>query len=97
MKINQSAPVTAQAADAQGHPTGDAFDGPLSWSVDHPEIATLTPAADGLSAVLAGVSPGSVVVSAAGQVQGQSVSGTLNVQIVDVSTQILLTLGTPTP
>ena len=93
LPINETAPVSAQPGDAQGKSTNQQFDGPLSWSVSDPSLASISPSPDGLSAVLAGLGVGTVTVSASGSVGGNSISGTVVVQVTDVATQILLSVG----
>ena len=95
LPLGISGQVLALAGDALGKPTGDAFDGPLSFSVDQPLLASLQVAADGFSAILTSLAIGTVVVSASGLVGGRTISGSLSVDITDVATQILLSLKLP--
>jgi len=96
LRLGQKAQVTAQPA-FNGVATSDVFDGPLSWSVSDASLATITPAGDGLSAMLQPlVGSGTVTVSASGAVQGQALSGSLAVDLAaGLPNGILLTLGTP--
>lgn len=96
LRLGQKAPITAQPA-LNGIATNDAFDGPLSWSISDTTLASLTPAADGLSAELQSlVSSGTVIVNASGAVQGQALSGSLPVDLAAaLPNGIVLTLGAP--
>lgn len=82
-------PVTA--------PTGIA----VAWSVDNPNLATLTPSADGLSCDVASVGPlGSVVVSVAvtDSTSGSALAGgSVEIDIVSgAPSQVTIPVGSPT-
>ena len=76
------------------------FDAPPSWSVDDSTIATVTAAADGLSAVVAYVGAGQANITVVGVIAGVKVSGTdfVTDQPVPVTVSGLqIVFGTPTP
>lgn len=53
LKDNQKAPVTLEVDDIVGNPvTGATFPTPPAWLTSDPTVITVTPAADGLSAVV---------------------------------------------
>jgi len=97
--IGFKVPITAVAADAEGHPTGDSFDASPQWSLEDTTLGTLDVSADGLSALLTPLGPlGSTTVNCSGAVGGKTITGSLPVTFgAGVSAQILLTLGTPIP
>lgn len=100
MKVNDQLPITIQAADEFGNPTSANFDAPPAWSVSDSTVATVTPAADGLSAVVTSPSGklASCTVQVAGTVGGQPVQGSLQLTMVAGDTaEITLAPGTPTP
>jgi hypothetical protein len=71
------------------------------WASADPNIATVTPAADGLSAVVASVGPGSTTVTVTGEGDPtpgvDTVTGSVGVEVVAAeATQVVLNVGTPT-
>lgn len=72
------------------------------WSTSDATVATVTPAADGLTATILGVAAGTctVTVTAEGDpTPGKdTITGTIAVTVTSPeATQVVLTLGTPTP
>lgn len=99
MKDTEKVVITIELDDAKGFPTGGAFDQPPVWASDDAgQFVALTPAADGMSCVAAGVAPGNANVSVSGTVNGASYTGSLALPIVagDAAT-IKLVAGAPTP
>lgn len=94
LPINQIGAVTAVAEDAAGNPTNEGFTSIPAWSVNDPALASVVPAANGLSAILTPLKAGTVVVSVSGSVASNPspISGSLSVDITDISTQIGLSL-----
>jgi hypothetical protein len=106
MKINgqittaQQATVTAQFEDAAGVVVP--VQGIPAWTVDNPAIATVAAAADGMSAVIAGVAAGAAVVTVTAEGDPtpgvDTITGEVDVIVVaDEATQVVLTFGTPVP
>lgn len=97
MKIGQSLPITAAPQNASGAP--GTIDSIISWEVSNANLASITPAADGLSANLVSLSAGTVIVTATAIANGAQISGTLSVTIdapvTNFATTIVLTPGTP--
>lgn len=99
LKVNDQLPISIQTADEFGNPTG-AFDSAPTWSSSDTTVATVAPAADGMSAVV--TSPGGKLagctIQVSGTSAGQAVQGSLQLNMVagDVAS-IVLVPGTPTP
>lgn len=101
MTDNQTVPLTIQFTDKKGNPASTpAGAQPPVWTVDNPNVLTLTPAPDGMSCQVAAVGPlgeanVSVKVSDAG---GNALAaGSLAFTIVsDAPSQVAITPGTPT-
>lgn len=95
----QQAVATVEAQDAEGNPA--ALDNAPAWSSSDVNIVTVTPAPDGMSAVIKSPSPGplgSAVVTVTAQVAGQPVTATLAVDIVaSAATQLNISTAPPTP
>lgn len=92
--------VTAVFEDASGTPRKVV--GTPAWDSSDTSIATVTPATDGLSASIVGVAPGTatITVTAEGDPTpgNDTITGEIDVTIVETeATQVVLTLGTPTP
>ena len=64
MTDSQHVTLTAQPVDAKGFPAQ--VDGGLSWASSDETVVTVTPAADGMSADISAVSPGTAKVTATG-------------------------------
>lgn len=97
LKDNNQLPISISPADEFGNPTQSAFDAAPTWSVDDVSIATVSPAADGLSAVVTPTGKlGSCNVQALGLVGGNQIQGTLELDIIagDVA-EVTLTPGSP--
>lgn len=90
---SQLVTLTISAVDKKGNPV--TFAGAPVWSVDNPNLLSLTPSTDGLSCVVASVGPlGTAKVSVSSTTP--SLSGTLDVQIVSgAATQLTIVPGTP--
>lgn len=95
----QEAVAHIQAVDAEGNAA--TLDSAPTWTSSDPSIVTVTPAPDGLTAVIGSPSPaplGSAVVTVSAQVGGNTVSGTLAVDIIgSAATAINITTDAPTP
>lgn len=88
-------PVTLQFVDAKGNPAVAPLGVVPTWAVDHPELLTVTPAADGLTAVAVTVGPTGVAVVT---VTDGNITGTLAVTVeAGVITGITVVPGVPTP
>lgn len=92
--------VTAVFEDASGAPRKVV--GTPAWASSDTSIATVTPAADGLSASIVGVAPGTatITVKAEGDPTpgNDTIEGEIDVTVIETeATQVVLTLGTPTP
>lgn len=76
------------------------FDAPPSWSVDDLSVASVAPAADGLSAVVAYVGPGTAALTVVGQINGNKVVGTdfvTDAALPPSVGSLQIVFGTPTP
>jgi hypothetical protein len=80
-------------ADSKNQPvTGDN----LAWSVDQPAIATVTPSADGYSAVIAGVSDGTATYTVTDNTVTPPLTGSGTVTVVSsAATSLVITEGAP--
>ena len=80
-------------ADSKQQPvTGDN----LTWSVDQPAIATVTPSADGYSAVIAGVSDGTATYTVTDNTVTPPLTGSGTVTVVSsAATSLVITEGAP--
>lgn len=93
LKVNDSLPITVQAADEFGNPVVGGFDSPPSWSSSDESVAVVAVADDGLSASV--TSPAGKLASASiqvsGLVSGQAVLGSLQIDMVagDVASLVL--------
>ena len=61
LNIGTTTTATVAYADAAGHPVSVAS--VPSWGADNPSVATVTPAADGMSAVVTGVGVGAAIIT----------------------------------
>lgn len=67
-----------------------------TWEIDHPELASLTPSGDGLSALLVGVASGTVTVTVTAVVNGQTFTATQQFIVADnVVASIAVNWATP--
>lgn len=98
MKDTEKAVAAIELDDAKGYPTGGAFDQPPVWSIDDETIATLNPAADGMSCEVVGQKPGNATVSVAGVMGGQSFQGSCPAVVTSGDpVAIKVTLGAAVP
>lgn len=92
----QSVSYTVTAVDAKGNPT--ALPGAVTWSVSDPSILTVTPSADGSTAVVAAVGPEgqSQVNASTTDASGKQITGQDIVQVVgSAAATLVLKAGTP--
>ncbi len=104
INVGQTLPLSIRYLDTTGQPmtTPPAPDAAPSWTNTDAAVATLTPAADGLTADALGVAAGSDVVDLTLMVGGVSFSASLDLTVdavVPVQTlgSIEIVAGTPTP
>ena len=85
--------VSVGEVDSKNQPvTGDN----LAWSIDLPAVATVTPAADGYSAVIAGVADGTATYTVTDSTVTPPLTGTGTVTVVSsAATSLVITEGTP--
>lgn len=97
---SQQVTITVQITDKKGNPAK--VDGPPVWLVDNPNVLALTPAADGMSCLVAAVGPlgtgkvsmtadadlGAGITEIVGVLDGEVTAGT--------ATNVVLTPGAPT-
>lgn len=96
MKDTEKVTLAIELDDAKGFPVGTGFDQPPAWSIDDTTIATLAPAADGMSCDVIGQAPGNANVSVAGVAAGVSYAGALVVPVTAGDpAAIKLTAGAP--
>jgi len=99
LKDNQSVTYTIGGKDSAGNPAG--ITGPVTWALSDSTVLSVTPAADGMSAVVAALGP----LSTAAGVQltvtdtgDGGLTGSDNITVVASSpTSLSLTPGAPTP
>ncbi len=96
LKVNDSLPITIQAADEFGNPTAAVFDAVPAWSSSDSSVASVVAADDGLSASV--VSPSGKLASAtiqvSGLVAGVAVVGSLQLDMIAGDTaEIILAPG----
>lgn len=80
----QQVPATAAPVDAKGNPVTTTFPTPPSWLSSDTTVLTVTPSADGLSAVATAVGKiGSATITVSGTPSGETspISGTAEVQV----------------
>jgi len=97
---NQSVVITLGFADKKGNPTGPPAGAQLPvWMVDVPTVMSLTPAADGMSCVVAAVGPlGDATVSVAvADASGAALASgkAVGTVISEAPSQVVLNVGTP--
>ncbi len=94
----QHCPLSISAVDAAGNPTTLPA-GSVTWSSSDPKVATVTPAADGMTADVAAVGPlgnAQVVVSVLVDPAKPALTGTLDVTVVaSAAATIQITAGAP--
>lgn len=76
------------------------FDAPPSWSVDNSAVASVAAAADGLSANVAYVGPGTAAITVTGTINGNKVTGTdfvTDAPLPPAVGSLQLVFSTPTP
>lgn len=80
-------------ADSKNQPvTGDN----LAWSIDNPAVATVTPSADGYSAVIAGVADGTATYTVTDSTVTPPLTGSGTVTVVSsAATSLVINEGTP--
>lgn len=95
----QDVAALATPVDAKGNIVSATFPTPPSWSVSDSTILTVSPAADGLSAVVTAVGKiGSASVSVSGTPAGESspISGSATITVTAAqAASFALTFGTP--
>ena len=79
--------------DSKNQPvTGDN----LAWTIDQPAVATITPSADGYSAVIAGVSDGTATYTVTDNTVTPPLTGSGTVTVVSsAATSLVITEGAP--
>jgi|SRR5579864_1153406 len=99
IKLGQTVPYGEQEVDASGVPLPSqlAFDAPPTWASTSPNIATVAASADGLTAVVTAVAPGSTTIECSGKINGGTVSGSDVVIVLNNVAGLKLVPGTPTP
>lgn len=80
-------------ADSKNQPvTGDN----LAWTIDNPAVATVTPSADGYSAVIAGVADGTATYTVTDSTVTPPLTGSGTVTVVSsAATSLVINEGTP--
>jgi len=98
LKVNDSLPISIQAADEFGNPTAAAFDAPPAWSSSDDSVASVVASPDGLSAQVTSPSGklASATIQASGLVGGAPVVGSLQIDMIagDVAA-IVMAPGAP--
>jgi lysophospholipase L1-like esterase len=102
MSDTQKVTLTLGTNDAKGQPTPlPVFDTPPAWLSSDPKTVTVTPAADGLTAVATAVGPlGTATVTATASVGGNALApAAIDVAVVTGGPAVALTVtaGTPEP
>jgi hypothetical protein len=97
LEDNQECPLSIQADDAAGNPTTLPA-GSVAWASSNTAVATVTPSADGSTAVVAAAGQlGTAQVSVQASVASGPISGTLDVTVVaGAAATIQIVTGTPT-
>jgi hypothetical protein len=98
LTAGQSETVTAIPEDANGNPGSIAAGSIPTWTSSSSTVASVTPASDGLSAVVAALSAGTTTVTVAGESSfaDSSISGQFTVTVTEAAaTQIGFTFGSP--
>jgi len=94
----QQCVATVAAVSTEGNPAS--FDSPPTWNSANPGIVTVTPSADGLTAVISSPSPGPLgtsTVTVIGTSGGTQLTASADVEIISsAATSMTLTFGTPT-
>lgn len=85
--------VSVAEQDTKGQPvTGDN----LSWTIDNPAVATITPSADGYSAVIAGQSDGTANYTVSDSTVDPPLTGSGSVTVVSsAATSLVVSEGAP--
>ena len=94
---NQHCPLTIQAVDAAGNPATLPA-GAVTWTSSNPAVATVTPAADGMSADISAVGPlGAAQIALSVAVDATTtLTGTLDVAVTaGAAATIQIVPGTP--
>ena len=89
----QQYPVTVGEVDSKNQPvTSDS----LAWSIDQPAVATVTPSADGYSAVIAGVADGTATYTVTDNTVTPPLTGSGTVTVVSsAATSLVISEGAP--
>jgi hypothetical protein len=99
LKDNQSVTYTIGGKDSAGNPATIA--GPVTWALSDSTVLSVTPAADGMSAVVAALGPLSTAAGVQLTVSDTGdggLTGSDNITVVSSSaTSLTLTAGAPTP
>ena len=95
----ESETVTLLPEDAAGNPATIRSGNVPAWANSNPAVATVTPAADGLSAVVAAIEEGTTVVTVTGISDfndGDQLTGTFTVTVPEgPATGLTFQFGTP--
>jgi hypothetical protein len=85
--------VSVAEADSKGQPvTGDN----LSWTIDNPGVATITPSADGYSALIVGVADGTANYTVSDNTVNPPLTGSGSVTVVSsAATSLVVNEGAP--
>ena len=90
--LQQFTASVAEADSKNQSVTGDN----LAWSIDHPAIASVTPSADGYSAVIAGVSDGTATYTVTDNTVSPPLTGSGTVTVVSsAATSLVVSEGAP--
>ena len=104
--INGSIPATWSAVAAAQFESADGVVRPLAsppvWTTSDATVATVTPEADGMTATITGVSLGTAAIRVTGEADPtpgkNTLVGEVDVTVVNPEdTQVVMTLGAPTP
>jgi hypothetical protein len=96
MTDSQKTVLHVGATDKKGNPT-NLSPGSATWLVDNPNVATITPSADGLSCEVVAAGPlGDFKVSLSANVGGNAVSGVFDGTVISgAATQLTVTADAP--
>lgn len=95
----QKVSCTLDPRNAKGNPAP--LDGTPQWASSNPAVATVEPAADGLSAVVTAVAPGTTQISVTADAdldegETREISGTLDIDVkAGEAVTLGITAGTP--
>jgi uncharacterized protein YejL (UPF0352 family) len=104
--INGSIPATWSAVAAAAFEDAAGVVRPLAstpvWSTSDESVATVIPAADGLTATITGVAPGTAAIRVSAEADPtpgkNTLTGEVDITVINPEdTQVVMTLGEPTP